>query len=122
MTSNRNGNLLANTLNYYQCCRMQEEILFDSVNERDYFILFPYCQKVIIENEMKKDEWSNITTCGTLFKSIIFYVRLFFLFDFLLNLIFLIQSLIYIWEDNDQWVEDDQYTLSITDNINYKLK
>jgi len=113
MTNNRNESLLSNTLNYYQCCRIQEEILFDSVNERDYFILFPYCQKIIIENERRKDHWNNIIPCEPIFRSIIFYIRGFFILDFLLNFILMIQTLFHIC------IEKDRCTLSIT---NYKIK
>ncbi len=122
MTNDRNESLLSNTLNYYQCCRIQEDILFDSVNERDYFILFSNCEKLIIENEIQKDHWNNIKTCGSIFRSIIFYVRLFFILDFILNFILMIQSLVYILEENYQWIDDNQYTISRTNNINYKKK
>lgn len=118
MTNDRNESLLSQTLNHYQCCRIQENILFDSVNERDYFLLFPYCEKVILEYEMKKDSWDHITTCGTIFRSITFYIRTFFLIDFILNFFLFIRNLIYLWNNND----DDQCLLSIPKNINYKIK
>lgn len=102
MTNDRNQNLLSQTLIHYKCCRIQEEILFDSENERDYFLLFPFCQQVIIENEKNQDHWDNITTCGSLFKRIIFYVRLFLLIDFLLLFIHMIKILIFVWNFHEQ--------------------
>jgi len=120
MTSDRNLSLLSNTLNYYQCCRIQEEILFDSVNERNYFLLFPYCEKTIVENEMRQDLWDNITTCGSLFRSIIFYIRIIFLLDLILNIILMIQCVIYIWDEIDgEWIENNQCPISKT---NYKIQ
>lgn len=120
MTSDRNVSLLSQTLNYYQCCRIQEEILFDSVNERDYFLLFPYCEKTIVENEKRQDLWDNIVTCGSVFRSIIFYIRLVFLLDIILNIILTIQCVIYIWDEIDsEWIVDNQRLLSMT---NYKIK
>jgi len=116
MTNDRNESLLSNTLNYYQCCRIQEDILFDSVNERDYFILFPYCEKLIIENEIEKNHWNNIKTCGSIFRLIIFSIRFFFILDFLLSFILMIQILIYIFEEKYQSVDDNQYTISRTNN------
>jgi hypothetical protein len=122
MTNNHSEGLLSITLNYYQCCRMQEEILFDSVNERDYFLLFPYCEKMILENELNQDHWDNINTCGTIFKSIIFYIRLFFILAFLLNFIQTIQSVIYISEENDEWIGENQCIAFKTNHIGYKIK
>jgi len=116
MINDRNESLLSNTLNYYQCCRIQEDILFDSVNERDYFILFPYCEKLIIENEIEKNHWNNIKTCGSIFRLIIFSIRFFFILDFLLSFILMIQILIYAFEEKYQSVDDNQYTISRTNN------
>jgi hypothetical protein len=117
MISDRNISLLSHTLNYYRCCRIQEEILFDSVNERNYFLFFPYCQKTIVENEIRQDLWDNITTCGLLFRSIIFYIRLVFIFDLILNIILMIQCVIYIWKEING--ENNQCPMTRT---NYKLK
>lgn len=122
MNNDRNNSLLSITFNYYKCCRIQEEILFDSVNERDYFMLFPHCEKIIIENEMKTDHWNNIITCGSIFRSIIFYIRFILILDFILNLIIMNISVIHIYEESDEWIDDNQSTLRITDNINYKVK
>ncbi|CAF3505876.1 unnamed protein product [Adineta steineri] len=122
MNNDRHQSLLSNTLRYHKCCRIQEEILFDSQNEREYFRLFPHCQKSIEENEKLKDHWDNITTCGTLFKSIVFYTRFILIIDLILNFSIMTVSLIHIWEETDEWVNDNQCTLTITDNINYKAK
>jgi hypothetical protein len=120
MANDRNMSLLSTTLNYYKCCRIQEEILFDSTNERDYFLLFPYCEKTIVENEFRKDLWDNITTCGSLFRTIIFYIRFVFIFDSILNLILMIRCVIYVWEEIEQdWFENTQRPIIKT---NYKIK
>lgn len=116
MTNNRNDSLLSNTLNYYKCCRIQDEILFDSANERDYFILFPHCNKLIQENEMNKDRWNYIITCADIFKSIIFYTRLILILDLILHFFILFANLFYIVEENDQC------HLLTTDKSNYKIK
>ncbi|CAF1531796.1 unnamed protein product [Rotaria sp. Silwood1] len=122
MNNDRNISLLSNTLNHYKCCRIQEEILFDSVNERDYFILFPTCKNIIEENEMKKQQWNIIKTCAPIFRSIIFSIRFFLILDLLLLSIIMIISLIYIWDETDEWIDNNHSKLLITDNINYKVK
>jgi hypothetical protein len=123
MNNDRNRSLLSITFNYYQCCRIQEEILFDSENEREYFRLFPYCEKSIEENEMNHDQWDNITTCGSIFRSVIFSIRCILILDFILHVIITIVSLIRIWkEKTDEWIDDNQCILTITDYINYKIK
>ncbi|UJR31744.1 hypothetical protein I4U23_019222 [Adineta vaga] len=122
MQNDRNQSLLSISLNYYQCCRMQEEILFDSVNEREYFLAFSYCEKTIEENEMKKDQWDHITTCGTIFRSIIFYTRLFFIFDFLFNLFIVFQYFKHIWTNMNESIENNQHEMIINENFNNKLK
>ncbi len=122
MNNDRNRSLLSLTFNYYQCCRIQEEILFDSENERQYFRLFPYCEKSIEENEMKHDQWDNITTCGSIFRSLIFSIRFILILDFILNLIIMILILIHIWKETHERIDDNQCMLTITDNINYKIK
>lgn len=107
MTNDRDANLLAQTLIHYKCCRIQEEILFDSENERDYFLLFPFCQQVIIENETNQDNWDHITTCGSLFKRIIFFVRFFLFIDFLLFSIQMIQICILFVNFGEQIITDN---------------
>jgi hypothetical protein len=102
MTNNRNDSLLSDTLKYYKCCRIQDEILFDSVDERDYFTLFPHCEKIIRDNESNKDQWNYIITCAEIFKSIVFYTRLYFIVDLILSFIIMFANLFYICEENDQ--------------------
>lgn len=115
MINDRNESLLSQTLNHYQCCRIQDDILFDSVNERDYFLAFPYCEKVILEYEIQKEHWNNIKACGPIFRSIIFYIRTFFIIDFLFDFFLLIQNIIYILD------EEDRRLLSLPKHINHKI-
>lgn len=122
MNGDRNESLLSNTLNFYKCCRIQEDIVFDSVNERDYFILFPTCKTVIEENESNVEKWINIKTCGPILKSIIFSTRLVLILDLIMGFIIMISSLIHIWEESDEWIIENDSTLSISYNINYKVK
>lgn len=118
MNNDRNESLLAQTLNYYQCCRVHEDILFDSEDERDYFLLFPSCKSIIEENQMSKDRWNNIKTCGSIFQSIIFTLRFMLILDMLLIFILMFTSLVNIWEEIDKWFYNNQRTM----NINYKTK
>ncbi|CAF0966765.1 unnamed protein product [Rotaria magnacalcarata] len=122
MNNDRTESLLSDTLNYYKCCRIQEDILFDSVNERDYFILFPTCQKVIEENEMNKAQWNTIRSCAPIFRSVIFSIQILLILDLILATFIMIASLIHIWEETDEWIHENDYRLTITDNINYKMK
>jgi hypothetical protein len=117
MTNDRNESLLSKTFVYYKCCRIQEDILFDSVNERDYFSSFPHCQKSIEENQ-----WNHIKTCGPIFRSIILNIRIAFSIDLIFNIILSIISLIYILEETDEWIDNNRSTLLITNNTNYKIK
>lgn len=114
MTNDRSESLLSTTFIHYQCCRIQEEILYDSVNERDYFLWFPFCQNAIVENEMRKDLWDNITTCAALFRSIVFYIRLVFLVDLLMNIFLLMFWLFHLDEiDHFECREDKSSSSSI---------
>ncbi|CAM4879752.1 unnamed protein product [Rotaria socialis] len=122
MNNDRTESLLSDTLNYYRCCRVQEDILFDSVNERDYFIIFSACQKVIEENEMNKDQWNTIRSCAPIFRSVIFSIQILLILDLILALLIMIASLIHIWEEIGQWINENDYRLTTIDNINYKMK
>lgn len=119
MTNDRSRSYLANTLIHYHCCRIQEEILYDSVNERDYFLLFPFCQNAIVENETRKDLWENITTCSSLFQMIIFYIRIAFIFDLFMNIALLVLWLFHL--DDDQYSERID-SISLPFRSNEKIK
>ena len=123
MTNDRSESLLSTTLIHYQCCRIQQEILYDSVNERDYFLLFPFCQNVIVENEIRRDLWDHITTCGSLFRSIVFYIRLVFLVDLFLNVLLLIFWLFHLDEfdqHSTEWREENSSTSIHCSNPKFK--
>ena len=123
MTNDRSQSHLSTTLIHYQCCRIQEEILYDSVNERDYFLRFPFCQNAIVENEMRKDLWDNITTCSLLFQSIIFYIRIAFVFDLFMNISLLILWLFHLDEDqHSEWTDQNSSSISLPFHSNQKIK
>jgi hypothetical protein len=122
MQNDRYRSLLSTTLNHYKCCRIQEEILFDSVNEREYFLAFPHCETTIVQNERKRDHWDHITTCGAIFRSVILYHRLVLLLDLLLHLLIVVFSLKWIWQETDERDNDRPLIQVIGESVNFKMK
>ena len=102
MTNDRNESLLSTTLNYYQCCRVRDDLLFDSVNERDYFLQFAFCQQSIREYQHRQDQWSAITNCHSLFRSIRYSMRLVCLIDLVLLIIATVVTIDYHWDETDE--------------------
>ena len=77
MINDQDQTWLSDTLNFYRCCRVRDEPIFDSVDERDYFLQFSYCQT-------KEDRWSSLRSCVDLFQLIRLYTRSILLIDIVL--------------------------------------
>ena len=80
MTNDHEENWLAQTLVHYRCCRIHRDFLFDSENERDYFLQFDFCQ----------NQTSNFPSCVFLFDFLQQSIRLFCLIDLFLWIVFCI--------------------------------
>ena len=106
MASDRNASLLSTALNYHQCCRIQEAVLFDSVDEREYFRHFPFCAQPIDEYQNQPNHWDQIKTCAPLLRAVLWTVRFACLVDFVL----------YIWIVLVTFLSPSR-----TNRVNYKL-
>ena len=101
MATDRNASLLSTALNYYQCCRMQDEILFDSVDEREYFRRFPFCAQTIDEHESQPSHWARIKTCGPLLRVLVWTVRFVALVDLVLYMLIILVTFLCPSRTND---------------------